>query len=190
MFPQGQAPLRNFYDDFGTRLAFLRAKRGIPLASLAGGKASTAKSWEQGSIPAASRWEEIAEKLGLSPSFVFLGQPRLREDYDFIAKYGDEIGEPTGDSAVHEPPASYGDPTPPRAATSPPPPVPTRRPVELTPPYRLPPDTPTEQQCLEYLRAYLQAGREVPGAAAHTWLELQEKFPLSRWKKYTEQSAP
>ncbi len=88
---QLQAKLHNFFLDFATRLRFLRQKRNIALRVLGGGKASTAKSWEGGSQPAPERWDEIASLLELSPSFVFVGTPITREDYDFIAKFADEI---------------------------------------------------------------------------------------------------
>lgn len=116
MTSQGQELLRNFYDDFGTRIAFIRAKRGLSLAALAGGTASTAKSWEAGSRPSPDKWEAIAARVGLSSSLVMMGIPRLREDYDFVAKYQDEIGTPpsgmstdtAGPGMVMEgPPASY-----------------------------------------------------------------------------------
>lgn len=197
---QRQAILRSFYGDFGTRIAFIREKRGMGLAELGNGKASTAKSWEAGSRPKPEKWEELAVKLNLSSSFVMTGKPRLQSDYDFIAKYGDEIGPPPdaktlrGDvffsrdnvSAVHETQAPYGVPTPARAATPSPPHVPPRRPVELTPPYRLPAESPTEKQCIEYLASVLADGRDIGGAAGHVYLELRAKFPRTYWDQFRD----
>lgn len=86
---------RNFFEDFGTRISFIRAKRGLTLKALAGGKpASTAKSWEEGKVPRNDQWPSIAERLGLSVSFVFLGEPKAQTDYDFIRTYSEEIGNP------------------------------------------------------------------------------------------------
>ncbi len=86
-----QAQYRNFYDSFGTRIAFIREKTGLTLGQLSDGAASTAKSWESGSLPRADQWEAIAARLGLSVSLVFLGSPKSKEDYDFLAKYADEL---------------------------------------------------------------------------------------------------
>lgn len=63
----------------------------MSFGALAGGKPSTAKSWESGTTPRTNLWEGIAGRLGVSVSFLFLGQPKTPEDYDFIAKYADEI---------------------------------------------------------------------------------------------------
>lgn len=101
---------RNFYDDFGKRLAFIREKRGLTLTQLSGGSASTAKSWEDGSRPAPDKWEAVAGRLNLSVSLVFLGEPSSKEDFDFVAKFTDEIGSPVRNSTqVGESPAAYGD---------------------------------------------------------------------------------
>jgi transcriptional regulator with XRE-family HTH domain len=94
-----QAANRKFFDNFAERISFLRSKRGLTLNELAGGSASTAKSWEQGSLPRTDQWETIAARLGLSVSLVFLGKPTSREDYEFVAKYSDEIGPPPATAA-------------------------------------------------------------------------------------------
>ena len=91
---QVQAENRNFYEDFAFRIRFIRKKRGVTLSQLAQGSASTAKSWESGSRPRPEDWEEIAKRLGVSVSLVFLGSPKSREDCDFVAKFADEIGKP------------------------------------------------------------------------------------------------
>ncbi|QYM80265.1 helix-turn-helix domain-containing protein [Horticoccus luteus] len=103
---------RNFYEDFGMRLAFIRKARGLTLSELSSGSASTAKSWEAGSRPRSDQWEAVAGRLGLSVSFVFLGVPKLREDFDFIAKFADEVGKPPDASAVvaAEDRGTYGTP--------------------------------------------------------------------------------
>jgi hypothetical protein len=121
--------------------------------------------------PLHKHWPRLAEYFGCSIEHIAIGAPEKLEPIP---------------SAVHEDQALYGDPTPLRAATISPPTSPSRRTVELNPSYRLPAATPTEKQCLEYMAAYLAAGREVPGATAATWLELQEKFPITRWKKLLE----
>lgn len=82
---------RTFFNDFALRISFMRQKRGLGLAELSGGAASTAKSWESGSRPRPAQWDEVAAKLGLSVSFVFVGKPTSGEDYAFIAKYADEL---------------------------------------------------------------------------------------------------
>lgn len=87
-----QDQIRNFYDDFGSRISFIRKKRGLTLGELSGGSSSTAKSWESGIRPRPDQWEAIAARVGLSVSFVFLGKPTSAEDYEFIAKFADEIG--------------------------------------------------------------------------------------------------
>ena len=97
-----QAKLRNFYGDFGRRISFIREKRGLTLRAMADGKPSTAKSWEGGSRPGSEHWEKIAGRVGLSVSFVFLGQPTSREDYEFVAKYADEIGSPKTEQILRE----------------------------------------------------------------------------------------
>jgi len=109
---------RTFFDDFALRIKFMREKRGLGLAELSGGAASTAKSWERGSRPRPALWDEVAARLGLSVSFVFLGKPVSNEDYDFIAKFADEIegarealaerGGGLTPSAVSEDQATYG----------------------------------------------------------------------------------
>lgn len=97
---------RNFYDNLAHRLRFIRKKRGLTLSALAGGSASTAKSWESGTRPRPDQWEEVARRLGLSVSLVILGQPKTRADYDFIAKHADEIGNPKP-GELAEDPAEY-----------------------------------------------------------------------------------
>lgn len=73
----------------------LREKRGLSLAELAGGGSpSTAKSWEGGALPRPEKWDEIANRLGVSPTFLVSGRPTIQADFDFIAKHEDEIGIP------------------------------------------------------------------------------------------------
>lgn len=86
-----QEPNRTFFDNFASRLSFIREKRGLGLAEVSGGAASTAKSWERGTMPRPALWDEIAARLRLSVSFVFLGKPVASADYDFLAKFADEI---------------------------------------------------------------------------------------------------
>lgn len=111
-----QEKYRKFYDDFGDRIAFIREKRGLTLGELSGGSASTAKSWEDGSRPNPDKWEAVAKRLGLSVSFVFLGKPTSREDFDFVAKFADELPEHSGRQAV-EPAPHYPSQGAPRDAT-------------------------------------------------------------------------
>lgn len=94
-----QVANRKFYEDFGTRIRVIREKRGLSLAELSGGTASTANSWQNGSLPRADRWDEIAKRLQVSSSFLISGKPIFDEDYEFIAKYRDEIGSPPGERA-------------------------------------------------------------------------------------------
>lgn len=89
-----QDKTRNFYDDFGTRIRFIRHRRGLTLGALGGGKPSTAKSWELGIKPRPDEWEAVANRLNLSVSLIFLGHPVSRTDYEFLAKYADEIERP------------------------------------------------------------------------------------------------
>lgn len=104
-----QEPNRKFYEEFASRISFIRRARNLTLAELSGGSASTAKSWEAGSLPRADQWQTVASRLGLSVSFVFLGVPKLREDFDFVAKYADEIGRPAAEpEPVAEEAGSYG----------------------------------------------------------------------------------
>lgn len=42
-------------------------------------------------MPRNDLWEGIAARLGVTVSLLFLGLPKSPEDYDFIAKYADEI---------------------------------------------------------------------------------------------------
>ena len=103
-----QPKYRNFYDDFGERIAFIREKRGMTLGELSGGSASTAKSWEEGSRPNPEKWEAVASRLKLSVSFVFLGEPRSAADFDFVAKFADEVG-PSPYAAIVSEPQPAGD---------------------------------------------------------------------------------
>jgi len=91
-----QEEITTFYEDLSKRIRFIREKKGITLKELANGSASTAQSWEQGKQPRKPKWRGISERLGLSESFIFLGKPRSKEDYDFIATFRNEIGEPPG----------------------------------------------------------------------------------------------
>jgi len=77
--------------DVAKRIAFLREKQGATLAEIGGGKASTAKSWEEGKMPRRDKWQGIAERLGLSESLIFIGRPESEADYAFIAKWRNEI---------------------------------------------------------------------------------------------------
>lgn len=161
-------------NNFGHRLRRLLATKGETHGEFAaryGITESQLYNWfKRQEPPLPKHWDRLAKHFGVT-----------REEIAFGAK----VISDTPLSAVHEKQAPYGDPTPPSAATLSPPTSP-RRPVELAPTYRLPAETPSEKQCLEYMAAYLAAGRQVPGAAAATWLELQEKFPLARWQKFTE----
>jgi transcriptional regulator with XRE-family HTH domain len=58
--------------------------------------------------------------------------------------------------------------------------------VQLNPQFAPPPEQPTAQHCQAYLAEYLQRAKQVPGGIAHTFVELQEHFPLSRWQRHQE----
>lgn len=78
---------------FANRLAFLRDRQRVTLSELAEGKASTAKSWEEGKTPRGDKWQGIAQRLRLSEIFIFHGRPETSEDYAFIEKWRNEIEE-------------------------------------------------------------------------------------------------
>lgn len=178
-----QAKLRNFYGDFGTRLAFIREKRGLTLGELAGGKAaSTAKSWESGSVPRPDQWPAIAERLGLSVSFVFLGEPKSRSDYDFVAKFADELGVPPApkgfvvEESEHfnylKPGSQEALPEPRRTSPSS---------KMLEPRYQPRAEEPTPQMCADHFAKYLARALQEPGGVGFTWRLLQKHFPLDEF---------
>ena len=153
MKSQVQALNRNFYDDFGRRILFLRHKQGLTLAALSGGSPSTANSWERGSLPRPDQWDSIAGRLGLSVSFVFLGQPKSRADYDFIARFADEIGPPPPHPVEKKP-----EPKPSEA--------PTRR-MMLNESFQPPAPALTRKQLEEQLRRILDEAEITPGGLGY-----------------------
>lgn len=50
----------------------------------------------------------------MSVSLLFLGSPKTREDYEFVAKFADEIGQPASSVVVQEVPDIYGEQISPR----------------------------------------------------------------------------
>ena len=50
--------------------------------------------------------------------------------------------------------------------------------MRIQPGYAPPAREPSEQDCLYYLRKYLQLMRTKPGGLGHTYVELQRNFPL------------
>jgi transcriptional regulator with XRE-family HTH domain len=54
----------------------------------------------------------------------------------------------------------------------------TPSPMRIQPGFAAPAREPSEQDCLYYLRKYLQLMRTKPGGLGHTYVELQRNFPL------------
>lgn len=177
--PHLQEQLRNFYDNFGTRIAFIRDKRGLTLGQLSEGAASTAKSWEAGSLPRPDQWEPIAKRLGLSVSLVFLGDPKTREDFDFVAKFADEIGLPPKSQAGSSKSSDYRNSGSQDSLAEEP--GASRLPKMLDPRFQ-PRAEPTLQMCKDYIEEYLRRADAQPGGIGYAWVKLQKQFPLDEFE--------
>lgn len=170
-----QEKIANFYEDLGTRIAFIRDKQRVTLDELSEGKPSTAQSWEQGKMPRPDRWRHISERLGLSEAFIFNGTPVEEKDYAFIETWKHVIGEKGVTYAerlhsplkVEHPPAKFPDRpmiTPRRSED------PARQPATL-------------QDCERYFLEYLQRAEKDPNAGPYIWRQLQKHFPLDEFEE-------
>lgn len=80
-----------FSASIGERIRWLRSKRGLTLAQLGDGSASTAGSWEEGKLPRGDRWQGITERLGATWTFISTGVPTSEADYGILRQYRNEI---------------------------------------------------------------------------------------------------
>lgn len=167
--------------DLGKRIAFLREKQGVTLSKLGGGKASTAKSWEENKAPRREKWSGVAETLGLSEVFIFMGRPEEPADYAFVEKYRNEIAESDewlrskrvnvrsfpafDDSAASRIPIDEGH----------------RRHVQIREGFQPPAPTPTPQDCLKHLEEYLRRAEREPGGLGYAYRLLLKDFPLDEF---------
>ncbi len=145
-------------------------------------------------MPRRAKWQGIAERLGLSESFIFLGRLETDADYAFIEKWRNEIqgadallaaraaatqihaerAERTTVHEVAESPPSYEKSPLVRgpAVTT----VPRR--VDINPAHAPRPAEPTEQECIDHFLAYLSQARRTPGGLGVVMWKLNKNFPL------------
>lgn len=189
-----QAKISLFSTDVGKRIAYLRDRRGVTLDTLGEGRPTTAQSWERGKMPRRPKWQGIAQRLGLSESFIFMGRLETEADYAFIAKWRNEIEgadsllavraaatqihaerrEPATVGQVEESRGTYEKPPLAISASA----ATTARRVEINPAYSPRPAEPSEQECVDHFLTYLGHARNTPGGVGVVMWKLQKQFPL------------
>lgn len=121
-------------------------------------------------MPRNDLWEGIASKLGVSVSLLFLGHPKTSADYDFLAKYADEIAIPAtakvGDNPARVRVSGDGPQTMVASRISPAPGAPSSR-----------------ADCEVYFAELLDEAERSgnPNAFPVIHDRLKKKFPLSEW---------